>query len=75
LYALVANIDKGMFHAYQKNVNILQLFFYTIFFFFLSDIVSIVAKITKFEQEFHISNEFFLPLKKKKKFNCFSYKS
>ena len=67
-----------MFHAYQKKckypsiiIIIIIIIFYILdcvtnfLFFLLSNIVSIVTKITKFEQEYHISNELFLSFKKK----------
>ena len=65
-----------MFHAYQKkckypSIIIIIIIFYILdcvtnfLFFLLSNIVSIVTKITKFEQEYHISNELFLSFKKK----------
>ena len=42
----------------KKNANIFQLFFYildcVLLIFFSLDFVSIVAKVTKFEQEYHI---------------------
>ena len=65
-----------MFHAYLKMHISFNLFFIFLYIHdcvllkkfspFLLDMVSIVAKITKFEQEYHILNEFFLSLKNKK---------
>ena len=69
----VVNINRHVSClATKKNANILQLFFYILdyallfFFSFLLDIVSIVAKTTKFEQEYHISNQLFHITKKEK---------
>ena len=52
--------------SFNYFFTFLIMFYYFFFFSFLLDIVSIVAKTTKFEQEYHISNQLFHITKKEK---------